>query len=93
MNIKKVCSRLKFTAVKRLYLSKLTNVNNVNIVMKSLEKQGVLNKVYGNCALRARNKNKMLTPARVRIKILYTYIGEYRRTQKVFSCKEGKSCK
>lgn len=79
MNIKKVCSRLKFTAVKRLYLSKLLNVNNVNIVMKSLEKQGVLNKVYGNCALRARNKNKMLTPARVRIKILYTYIGEYKK--------------
>lgn len=78
MNIKKVCSRLKFTAVKRLYLSKLPNVNNVNIVMKSLEKQGVLNKVYGNYALRARNKNKMLTPARVRIKILYTYIGEYK---------------
>nr|DAE57096.1 MAG TPA: hypothetical protein [Caudoviricetes sp.] len=79
MNIKKVCSRLKFTAVKRLYLSKLLNVNNVNIVMKSLEKQGVLNKVYGNCTLRARNKNKMLTPARVRIKILYTYIGEYKK--------------
>lgn len=79
MNIKKVCSRLKFTTVKRLYLSKLPNVNNVNIVMKSLEKQGVLNKVYGNCVLRARNKNKMLTPARVRIKILYTYIGEYKK--------------
>lgn len=42
--------------------------------MKSLEKQGVLNKVYGNCALRARNKNKMLAPARVRVKVLYTYI-------------------
>lgn len=79
MNIKKVCSRLKFTAVKRLYLSKLPNVNNVNIVMKSLEKQGVLSKVYGNYALRARNKNKMLTPARVRIKILYTCIGERKK--------------
>lgn len=79
MNIKKVCSRLKFTAVKRLYLSKLSNVNNVNIVMKSLEKQGVLNKVYGNYTLRARNKNKMLAPARVRIKILYTYIGKHKK--------------
>lgn len=79
MNIKKVCSRLKFTAVKRLYLSKLPNVNNVNIVMKSLEKQRVLNKVYGIYTLRARNKNKMLTPARVRIKILYTYIGKRKK--------------
>lgn len=35
--------------------------------------------MYGNCALRARNKNKMLTPARVRIKILYTYIGEHKK--------------
>lgn len=79
MNIKKVCSRLKFTAVKRLYLSKLPNVNNVNIVMKSLEKQGVLNKVYGIYTLRARNKNKMLAPARVRIKILYTYISKHKK--------------